>query len=450
MTFISKRLKNIIRYHLLQLDHPIPELNESEVAAEVERNYRWNFWVNLLDGVAFWIGLNFAPASTILPLFISKLTHNPLLIGLVAVIAQSFWNLPQLFVAGPTERLARKKPVVINLGFFLERLPFGFWPIAALIAPQFPALAVILLLTTYAWHALGAGVIAPAWQDMIAKCFPIDRRGRFFGLTTFLGTTVGAVSAICSSWFLKTYPFPRNFFYAFLLAALFILLSWIFLALTREPVHPVPLHHDSFDHFWPKMVKIIRNDQNFRRFLQARFLMATSGMGVGFVAVTAVRQWQIADSTVGYYTVALLIGQAVGNLLAGFLADRVGHKLPLEIGGAFMTVAFSLAWLAPTPIWYYPVFVCIGIANGIIFVSGIMITMEFSAPAQRPTYVGIANTIAGVGGCIAPLIGGWIAGLSYDMLFALSAGIGLISLGLMRWSVAEPRHENENQVNTTT
>jgi hypothetical protein len=32
------------------------------------------------------------------------------------------------------------------------------------------------------------------------------------------------------------------------------------------------------------------------------------------------------------------------------------------------------------------------------------------------------------------------------VLFALSAGIGLISLCLMRWSVAEPRHETENQV----
>ena len=85
---------------LLQLDQPVPARSDAEIAAEAERNYPWNFTVNLLDGVAFWFGLNFISSSTVMPLFISKLTPNPLLIGLVAVIAQSGWLLPQLFTAG--------------------------------------------------------------------------------------------------------------------------------------------------------------------------------------------------------------------------------------------------------------------------------------------------------------------------------------------------------------
>jgi MFS family permease len=448
MSSISAGLRKVLRHSLLQLDRPIPPLSESEIEAEVERNYRWNFTVNLLDGIAFWIGLNFAPPSTILPLFISKLTMNPLIIGLIAVIAQSGWNLPQLFVAGPTERLARKKPVVVNLGFFLERVPLWLWPLAALIATRSPILAATLLLVAYAWHALGAGIIAPAWQDMIAKCFPVKRRGRFFGLTTFIGTGVGAVSAILSSWLLKTYSFPVNFLYVFLLAAIFITLSWVFLALTREPVQSVAIPHLTIDQFWSKLMRIIQRDHNFRQFLQARLLMAMGGMGVGFVTVAAVRQWQIADSTAGLYTVALLLGQAGGNLLSGFLSDHFGHKFPLEIGAVCMALAFILAWLAPAPVWYYPVFTFIGISIGIIFVSGIMITMEFSPSKYRPTYIGIANTIIGLGGSVAPLVGGWLASWSYDVLFVLSAGINLISLILFRWYVKEPRHQPENDVIT--
>ena len=120
---------------LLQLDRPGARTrSEDEIVAEVERNYTWNFTVNLLDGVWFMIGASFITSSTILPLFLSKLTTNPLWFGLLAVIAQAGWFLPQLFTANLMERLARKKPVVVNAGFFLERVPI--WVIFAAAWPR--------------------------------------------------------------------------------------------------------------------------------------------------------------------------------------------------------------------------------------------------------------------------------------------------------------------------
>ena len=165
-------------------------------------------------------------------------------------------------------------------------------------------------------------------------------------------------------------------------------------------------------------------------------------MGIGFVTVAAVQRWQIVDGTVGLYTAALLVGQAIGNLLAGFLADRFGHKLSLEIGISAMIFAFLLAWLAPSPMFYYVVFACIGFSMGARIVSGIMIAMEFSLSQHRPTYIGISNTVAGLGSSLASLLGSWIAGFSYNGLFALTAGINLISLILFRRYVMEPRYES--------
>ena len=130
---VNKRFQMILRW-LLQVDQPVVQREESEIAAEVERNYRWNFAANALDGVFFLFAISFASSSTIVPLFISKLTPSPLAIGLVAMIAQGGWSLPQLFTANYVERLARKKPVVVNLGFFTERLPFLLLPAAALLA----------------------------------------------------------------------------------------------------------------------------------------------------------------------------------------------------------------------------------------------------------------------------------------------------------------------------
>jgi MFS family permease len=429
----------LVLRRLLQADRPVPPRSEREVAAEVARNYRWNFTVNLLDGASFWLGLSFVSASTIVPLFISKLSTSPLPVGVAAVIAQGGWFLPQLFTANGVERLARKKPVVVNLGFFLERLPMWALVAAALVAGRSPTLALALFLLGYACHALGAGVVATAWQDLIARCFPVDRRGRLLGLTSFIGAGTGIVGSAFSAWLLRTFSFPRNFVYTFSVAAAFITLSWFFLALTREPVQPASAPRQSNRQFWANLPALLRHDHNFRRFLVARLLLALGGMGVGFVTVAAVRRWGVPDGTVGVYTAAMLLGQTAGNLAFGLLADRFGHKLSLELGALASAVAFALAWLAPSADWYYAVFVLLGITGGAIFVSGILVVLEFCEPPRRPTYVGLANTGVGLAGVTGPLLGAWLASVDYGWLFALSAAVNLVALAALRWWVREPR-----------
>ena len=435
----AKQINHILRW-LLQIDKPAPERTDAEITAEVEQNYRWNFSVNLLDGTSFWFGLSFFSAATIIPLFISQLTDSKFAIGLVAMIAQGAWFLPQLFTANAVERLARKKPVVVNLGFFLERFPVWLTALAALLAFWSPIGALLLFIFAYAWHGLGAGVIATAWQDMIARCFPVARRGRFMGVTMFLGAGSGMVAASLSAWFLEAFPFPLNFVYTFSLAALFITISWFFLALTREPVQPSTIPRQSSRQYWRALPDIVRQDENYRRFLMGRLLMAMGGMGIGFITVTAVKQWQVSNSTVGLYTLALLLGQTIGNLFFGLLADRSGHKLSLELSALAGMGAFLIAWLAPAANWYFAAFVLLGISTGSILVSGILVVMEFCAPEKRPTYVGLTNTGVGIVSMLAPLLGAVLAIQSEDWLFALCALFFLLSFIVLRWRVQEPRY----------
>jgi MFS family permease len=424
---------------LLQTNRAVPLRSDDEIAAEVERNYRWNFTVNLLDGATFWFGITFISSSTIAPLFISKLTDSPLPIGLVAAIAQSAWFLPQVFTANVVEQLPRKKPIVINLGFFLERLPMWMLVLSALVAGVSPLLALLLFFTGYAWHGLGAGTIATAWQDLIARCFPVDRRGRFFGLANFLGAGMGVVGSAFSTWILGAAAFPSSFVYIFLIAASSLVMSWFFLSLTREPVQPISAPRQSNRQFLTGLPRIVRDDHNFRRFLVARSLLAVGNMGTGFVTVAAVGRWQVPDSTVGLYTAAYLIGQTAANLAFGLLADRFGHKLSLELGALASALAFVLACLAPSPGWTFVVFALLGISLGAVLVSGILVTLEFSAPARRPTYVGLANTVVGLVSLVAPLLASGLAGIGYAWVFACSATASLAALIVMRWWVREPR-----------
>jgi MFS family permease len=417
---------------LLRMDQPVPLRTDKELAAEVERHYKWNYAVNLLDGASFWFGASFISSSTILPLFVSKLTSNPLPLGLLAVIAQSAWFLPQLFTANAVERLARRKPVIVNLGLFTERLPLWGLIVAAILATRSPLLALTVFFVSYAGHGVGAGLVASAWQELIARCFPVPARG--FHLHEFLarrragrGSAHGIEDA------------ARPTLTIFTIAAGMILLSWFFLSLTREPARAVTVPRRSNREFLVGLPVVLRDDHNFRRFLIARMLMALGSMGSGFVTVAAVQRWHVPDATVGIYTAILLVGQTVANLAFGFLADRFGHKLCLEISAAASALGFGLAWLAASAEWYYGVFALSGIASSAILGSAILVVMEFCEPQRIPTYVGIGNTGVGLVGVIAPLIGAGLAQVNYGLLFAVSSCVGWVAFILMRWWVREPR-----------
>lgn len=418
----------------------MPSLSDAGTAAQVEQHYRWNFIVNLLDVTTFWFGFSLISATTIVPLYISQLSDSPLPIGLAAVIAQASWFLPQLFTANLVERLPRKKPVIVWFGLLLERLPMLLLVLSAVMAVRWPGVALVVFLVGYAWRGFGAGITATSWQDLIARCFPVTRRGRFMGLSLFAGTVAGTGAAALSAWLLDSLPFSRNFAINFAIAAVFLFLSWSFISLTREPEVALRAQRRTGREFAAELPAIMRRDHNFRRFLIARTLLAFGALGTGFVTVAAISRWDIPNSTVGLYTAALLIGQAVATPVFGLLSDRFGHKMTLEMGALAAVIAFGAAWLAPEPIWYFGVFALLGVQNGAIIVAGILVIMEFARPEKRPTYAGLANTTVGLASLAAPLVGAGLAAvLGYDLLFASSAIITLASLLLMHFWVREPR-----------
>ncbi len=433
----------IVLARLLQTDHPVPERTEGELEAERERNFRWNFTITTLDTSTFMFVASFISASTIVPLFISKLTTSTLAIGVAAMIAGSFWFLPQLFSANFTEQVARKKPILVNLGFFLERLPMFFIVLSAAIAVQAPTIALILFLFSYAWHSLGAGFLSPAWQELVARCAQVEKRGRYLGTGMFIGMITGVAGAYFSIQLLKSLQFPANFVAIFSLGAVGILISWIFLAFIREPVKQNPVTRRTQREFLAGLRELLKKKYLFRRFVIARLLLDFGLMGSGFITISAVRLWQVSDGTVGIYTAIQLAGQGIGVLFLGLLADRKGHKLSLEFSALATALSFACVWFAPDPFFYYPAFLLLGLSYGGLMISGELVVLEFADHSRRPTYVGIAGFGAGIVSLVAPLLGTAIVGIGYSWLFGLSALMSMAGMiGLHFW-VREPRFAPE-------
>lgn len=408
---------------------------------QVQRNLRYNLVVNAMDGAFFWFGNSFIATTTILPLYVSRLTNSKLAIGILSMIASMGFLVPQLFTANWVQRLPRKKVLPVHLGLFTERMPIILLaPTTFLLATRFPTLALIVFLILLTWHVGGAGIIAVAWQDMIAKIIPLQVRGRFFGITNFAGTATGVLGASAAAWMLDRYGFPDGYILSFASAAVLIFISWVFLALAREPAQKSQAEKVSQVEYWRRLPSVLRANPNFRRYLLSRIVIAFSGMAGGFLTVYAVQQWNLSDGQAGGFTVGMLLGQALSNLVFGPLADRQGHKVVLEIGFGLGALALGLAALAPRPGWFYVAFALIGAQSAGFMLSGLMIALEFCAPDVRPTYIGLNNTIVGFVGGLAPVVGSWLAeGLGYRGLFVVALATELVGLAMLHWWVRDPR-----------
>jgi MFS family permease len=408
---------------------------------EIEHNLRWNMVANALDGAFFWFALTFASSSTILPVYVSTLTDSKVAIGLLATMASMGWLVPQLFTAPLVERLPRKKPFFIWISLGMERVAFLFMAIITyFLSKSNPGLALVLFFVTYAWHAFGAGVIATAWQEMVAKVIPVRVRGRFFGFTNFLGAAMGLPGAIVATAILSIYPYPVNFALCFLITFVGVLLSWIAVAQTREPPGPTRESHETPLVYLRRLGQIIRTDRNFARFLSSRVVGAIGSMFVGFIAVAAIQRFDLPDEVAGQFTSFMMGGNLVANILFGPIADRWGHKIVLEIGALCNAGSALLVLLAPAPTWVFLAFALQGAVSATYLLSGMSIAFEFSEPDVRPTYIGLASTISGVFSGIAPLLGGTLAAvMGYSGLFVVGTVIVAISWAMMRWWVVDPR-----------
>ena len=218
--------------------------------------------------------------------------------------------------------------------------------------------------------------------------------------------------------------------------------SWFSLSLTKEPRDVSTVQEVSLLDYLKTLPSLLRTHANFRKYLLSQIVISISGMANGFLVVYAVQHWSMPDAVAAGFTIAMLLGQVVANPLLGWLADHKGPKLSLEISLLINIVSLVMAALAPSPVWFYPIFFLRGANQAGSFLSGVSIAMEFSSPEERPTIIGLANTVPGIAGAIAPLLGGWMAlGTGYPVLFWVTTAVGLIGYALLRLTVKEPRKQ---------
>lgn len=405
-------------------------------------NLYFNFIVNVLDGAFFGVALGFASFGTNIPLFVKLFTDKALLIGLIPAIHMAGLRFPALFTAHWVSKRKRYKPFLLACTVH-ERLPFlGLAVVAWFMHDLDPVLVVVLIFLLLIWQGLGGGMGLVAWQSMLAKVLSPGRLGTFYGMQMGAMSVLASVSAFIAGVLLDHYSPRTGFALVFLLAFLSLIISFIMVALTREPDNPPVIEFPSRGTVQTSLMKILRRDANFRWFLVVTVLAQLATMCFAFYMVYVVIQYGASKTMAGILTSTILIAQVLGNLIMGWIGDRKSHYLVMGVGLASGTVSAFLAWQATSVAWFFPVVFFGGLANVAVWTISMAITLEFGQPEERQAYIGLANTLIAPATILAPIFGGWLADRAgYPVTFLASAVCGVLTLLVFFLRLRDPRRK---------
>jgi MFS family permease len=408
-----------------------------------DQTLRHNFIVNLLDGGFFGFGMGFASFVTVIPLFIRTMTDSALLIGLISAVHNVGWQFPQLFTANLVSRQPRFKPLVLLLTLN-ERIPFVGLAVVAWLhgtgkwsTPLSLSIAFLLLI----WQGFGGGTAANAWQSMVAKIMPANRRGTFFGMQGAAANLLFAIGALGSGFILQQMPSPDDFMLTFMICGICMTISWFFLKMTREEITEVKNLEIPAGKIWAQSGRILRQDRNFRWFLVVRNLFNFASMAAGFYTVYAVQSFGMNEATAGVMTSMLAGIQIIANPVLGWLGDRYGHRLIMAGGALSAVLSAGLAYLATSVVWFYFVFFFAGLTSVAYWTIGMSMSLEFGSEQDRPAYIGLANTLTAPTSILAPLLGGWLADQAgYSVTFEFAVMSALVTFAVLIFILRDPRH----------
>ena len=420
----------------------------SDESTTLKRNTR----LGIANGVLFSLAEAFSDANLVLSVFVRQLGASPVIVGLLPALKNGGWLLPQLWSAGRLQAMRHKLPVYQRAGivrFCIWILMAGLVWFSGWLSAGWLLAAFILAYSLYSFTG-GAGSVA--FQEVVAKTIPVQRRGAFFGTRNLLGGLLGfCLASPVVGWVLSVnspFLFPHNFAVLVTISLVCIGLGVImFSRISEPPTHnpPAPVRGGEMLRMMPTL---LREDVAFRRYVVSRMITRFAGLADPFYILYAREVLHVAPRMIGVYLAIRVLSAALSNVWWSQVADRHGNRLLILLTGALIGVVpiWALlvgplgALLGPASLgWLFGgVFLLIGLSVDGAGTAGLTYVMELAPDTRRPQYIGVSNTLMGVA-TFFPVLGGvLISSLGYGPVFAMTAVFGALGL-LVSARLPEPR-----------
>jgi MFS family permease len=162
-------------------------------------------------------------------------------------------------------------------------------------------------------------------------------------------------------------------------------------------------------------------DHNFSYFLAGMGCYSVGAyMLASFLPLYLKEKIGLASGMVVSLDMAVMFGSALGSVLAGVLADRVGSR-PVMMPGLALSVVIPVGWLLMGPgvpqviFWSGLLYFAYGAVSSIASIGAIRLLFNAVIPVEKNTeYTSIYYAWAGFSGGITPLAAGWLLRILAD------------------------------------
>jgi MFS family permease len=401
------------------------------------------------DYVFFRVGMAFLDSTTVLPALVRQLTASAALVGLVSATSRGLWMLPQLVAANYVTGKIRQKRYLIIPAIIGRPFTWLFALLLFLGLGQRPLLLYGALILWVAIFWLCDGLASVPWFHLVSSTIPPDRRGRLFGLGQALGGALAVGVGFVVRYLLshRGPPFPTNYAWLFVLSGSAFLISLGFILVVKENPEPASGDRLHWRAHLPRLATLLGRDAGFRLVTVVRLLLGAGGMAAPFYILYATEDLGLSGEAIGFFVSVQVGASVLLGLLVGYISERAGSTRVIQLSTVMGLMAPLGALFIPRLIpvrgvgfqWAYAlVFVGLqGVMSAML--PGFMnFIMEIAPREERPTYVGLANTL-GAALLVYPLVGGiLLEKISYLGLFTVTALTVSLAL-LLATRLREPR-----------
>ncbi len=442
------------------------------------KHLRRNFALGVANGVVFMAGSSIFGPALILPQFLSTIFESKTVVGVGSNLFRMGWALLQIVVAYFLRSLKRRKPVYV-IGNAVRMSMVGLFVLSFYVFQNNLRVVGILFFVFIGFATLSAGPVGLAYQDIVARVIPAEKRGSYVAYRVLggQGITALAVGLLVRHILAhpESFPYPGSYLTIFTISWLLMSAGVVMFSFVREPEEREIRAMPRLKTYLLELIVIVKRDHNFRRFLIVRALRICEALAIPFYIVYGRLVLGLPEKAAGTFFVAGIIATLPCSLLWGKLADRFGNRVVIilsclgSLAAPLIALALTAANAAGFPareVYHFgaagaqlslsaetlsvvllaPVFIIVRVAavGGIIGLNNYV--METAPVRRRPLYLGVATSLGGVFMITMPAVGGAMidivervtGGAGYWLVFAASAaavgGAAIVARGL-----SEPR-----------
>jgi len=405
----------------------------------VWKNLRRNYAGHFVHGMLGMTGFRLVNAPTFIPAYLHLISGSDFFVSLGASLQQLGGVISPIAGAAQIEHRRKILPVSMFLGTMMRVQILGI-ALAGWFLGGTPLLVSVLLFLFLL--GLFSGPQGVAFQFLLAKMIPIERRGQLQGWRNLTGGVIAAsLSYFAGSYLVGHNVFGNGYSTTFTLA--FILTSLgltAFRFLVREPEPPSVRSRSSIRERVRDLIPMLRSNPGFMYFMIARTFAIASRVAQPFYIIYVGKQIGFSGDVVGTLSLAFLGADTVMSVGWGYLADRYGFRSNFVIALAFWISSTVLLMNVTSPFWLFVAFFGLGAGNSGYQMSAQNIVFEFGHRDDMAMRLAFSNTAESIMSALGPLLGGVIAAsLGYHAVFWVAIAVEAIALVLLVTLVEEPR-----------